>query len=180
MLLDQTALNIPADISVAIRAPDDLSDYERWQVRNWQAQTFALSETFATVDWYIFGVRDDQWVSMLEIAERVATVDQHPVALALIGSVGTVPQWRGHGYAPALLRQATSCLCHQRGLAFGLLLCMEQVVPFYERCGWQRVVAPLFYDQPSGKSQSDQHTMVYSCPNHTWPQGTIDLCGLPL
>lgn len=168
------------DLQLVIRPRADLSDYERWQVRNWQVQTFDLSEEFAAVDWYVFGIRADQWVSMLEITERTARVDQQHLMLALIGSVVTVPQWRGQGYASALLQHATTFFCQQRGVAFGLLLCMDRVVSFYERRGWQRVVEPLFYDQPTGKVLSDQNTMVYACSNLPWPQGTIDLCGLPL
>jgi hypothetical protein len=56
----------------------------------------------------VFGIRDHQWVSMLEITERSALVDQWPVDLALVGSVITVPQWRGHGYASAVLQHATT------------------------------------------------------------------------
>jgi hypothetical protein len=50
-------------------------------VRNWQAQTFDLSEAFAAVDWYVFGIRADQSVSMLEIMERTAKVDQQPTVI---------------------------------------------------------------------------------------------------
>jgi predicted acetyltransferase len=169
-----------ADFQVVIRPSADLSDYERWQVQNWQAQTFDLSEAFATVDWYVFGLRDEQWVSMLEISKRHATVGPQPIVFALIGSVVTVPQWRCHGYASAVLLHATDFLCQQPDVAFGLLLCLEGVVRFYEQRGWQQVAEPLFYDQPSGKVQSDQNTMVYICQDQKWPQGIIDLCGLPL
>ncbi len=168
------------ELQLVIRPSAELSEYEHWQVRSWQAQTFDLSEEFATVDWYVFGIRAGKWVSMLELTQRTAIVDQQPIELALIGSVVTVPQWRGQGYASAVLQHATSFFCQQRGVAFGLLLCMDGVVSFYERQGWQRVLEPLFYDQPSGKVRSDQNTMVYACHNQVWPQGMIDLCGLPL
>jgi GNAT superfamily N-acetyltransferase len=165
---------------LSIRPRADLSDYEAWQVRNWQAQTFDLSEEFATVDWYVFGMRDGQWVSMLEITERTALVDQQPIALALVGSVMTSPHWRGHGYARAVLEHATTFFCQQRSVTFGLLLCMDGLVSFYARQGWHQVTEPLFYDQPTGKVQSDQNTMIYTCQAQAWPSGTIDLCGLPV
>src|SRR5262245_31616718 len=167
-----------AEFYVVIRASAELSEYERWQVGNWQAQTFDLSEAFAAVDWYVFGIRDEQWVSMLEIAKRRAIVGAHSVILALIGSVVTVPQWRRHGYASAVLRYATTFLCQQPDVGFGLLLCLDDMATFYQQRGWQQVAEPLLYDQPSGKVQSDQNTMVYICQDLQWPQGIIDLCGL--
>jgi hypothetical protein len=57
---------------------------------------------------------------------------------------------------------------------------MDGVVSFYERQGWHQVTEPLFYDQPTGKMQSDQNTMIYTCHGQRWPSGTIDLCGLPV
>lgn len=180
MSSEPDATKAASDLQLVIRPGADLSDYERWQVRNWQAQTFDLSEEFAAVDWYVFGIRDGQWVSMLELTQRTAVVDQRPVELMLIGSVVTIAQWRRHGYASAVLQHATGFFCHQRGVAFGLLLCMDGVVSFYKRQGWRRVLEPLFYDQPGGKVQSDQNTMIYPCRNQPWPQGMIDLCGLPL
>jgi hypothetical protein len=94
MPTDMNTFPADPDLQLAIRARSDLSDYERWQVRSWQAQTFNLSETFASVDWYVFAVRDAQWVSMLEISERIVTVDERPVTVGLIGRVVTVPARR--------------------------------------------------------------------------------------
>jgi RimJ/RimL family protein N-acetyltransferase len=116
MSLGSDSSTIDPAFGLSIRPRVDLSDYGAWQVRNWQAQTFDLSEQFATVDWYVFGMRDGQWVSMLEITERTALVDQQPIVLALVGGVITVPDWRGHGYARAVLGHATTFFCQQRGV----------------------------------------------------------------
>jgi GNAT superfamily N-acetyltransferase len=165
---------------IEIRSVDSLSDYERWQIRSWQSQVFDLeSEQFSAVDWYILVSHDDHWVSMLEIVERVATVGGQPVNLGGIGSVTTLPAWRGHGFSSAALRTAATFMREELGVHFGLLLCMETVVPFYERLGWRVVEAPLVYDQPSGKLTSDQVTMILPCGESEWPKGPIDLCGLP-
>jgi GNAT superfamily N-acetyltransferase len=165
---------------IEIRAADQLSDYERWQIRAWQSQVFDLeSEQFSVVDWYLLVSHNDQWVSMLEIVERVATVDSRPVKLVGIGSVTTRPPWRGRGFSSAALQKAAAFMCEELNVEFGLLLCMETVVPFYKRLGWKVVEAPLVYDQPFGKVTSDQVTMVLPCGDRAWPAGPIDLCGLP-
>ena len=64
-------------------------------------------------------------------------------------------------------------------VAFGLLICDECMIPFYSRLGWQVVEGPLMFDQPGGKVVFDDVTMVLPCAGENWPEGTIDLCGLP-
>lgn len=166
--------------AISIRASASLSDEERWHVHARQAHIFDLSETFATVDWYIFGLYHGQWVSMLEIAQRRVFVGTQPVDIALIGSVVTRPEWQHHGYATTVLQTATAFLCQRLNLSFGLLLCLNDIVPFYQQRGWEQITESLFYTQPSGRIQSDQQTMVYCCSDQPWPRGMIDLCGFPL
>jgi aminoglycoside 2'-N-acetyltransferase I len=62
---------------------------------------------------------------------------------------------------------------------FGLLLCREQLIPFYERLGWEPVTALVFSDQPAGKMAFAGAAMVLPCSGRTWPAGIVDLCGLP-
>jgi len=65
------------------------------------------------------------------------------------------------------------------GVEFGLLVCEEDVVPFYERLGWQVVEGPLTFDQPGGQATWPAVVMVLPCGGKAWPEGMIDLCGLP-
>jgi len=62
---------------------------------------------------------------------------------------------------------------------FGLLLCREEVRPFYDRLGWICVPGPTVFDQPSGLVTWPLCTLVLALGATIWPAGTIDLRGLP-
>ncbi|MBN1976229.1 MAG: GNAT family N-acetyltransferase [Anaerolineae bacterium] len=105
--------------------------------------------------------------------------DGQPVKLGGIGGVVALPEWRGRGLGTATLERAAAFMQDELQVAFGLLICGPDMVPFYRRLGWQVVEGPLTFDQPGGKVVFDEVTMVLPCAEQEWPNGEIDLCGLP-
>ena len=93
----------------------------------------------------------------------------------------TPPDQRGHGLASYTLRQVAAFMPHEMGVAFGLLVTGLDLIPFYSRLGWQRVTAPLRFFQPDGQDKSDRIEVVMVLPltDQPWPEGPIDLGGLP-
>jgi aminoglycoside 2'-N-acetyltransferase I len=118
-------------------------------------------------------------VASLEIIERLAKVGEMPVRLGGIGGVATHPDWRRRGFASLLMQKAALFLKQEIKVDFGLLVCGEQRTQFYAGLGWQVVKGPLLIDQPSGKMALEAVIMVLPCAQQTWPEGIIDLCGLP-
>jgi aminoglycoside 2'-N-acetyltransferase I len=130
-------------------------------------------------DWHVLVWDGEELVSNVEIIERTATVDGKPVSLGGIGGVATGVEWRRRGLASAALETAQTFICEKLAVDFGLLFCSEDMIPFYGRFGWQILERPVLVDQPGGKVAFTEAVMILPVGKNEWPEGVIDLCGLP-
>lgn len=140
--------------------------------RGWQYQ-------FAEPTWYVLVQVRGEIVSQVAIFERIATVNGIPIRIAGVGGVATLPEWRRRGFASAALAGAAGFARDKIGAEFGLLICGPGLVPWYRKAGWREVSGPLIFDQPSGKVTFEDVVMILQLRNLRWPEGVIDLCGLP-
>jgi len=170
------------DASIDIRRSADLSDAETALFAQWVHDIFGEEEDkyeWAQPDWRVVVRSERQYVCHAAITERTATAGGEPVRLGGIGGVMTPPEWRGRGLAAVALRETAAFLRGKMRADFGLLLCSAGLAPFYRKLGWDCIEAPLTFDQPSGKVGWDEEVMVLPCAERSWPEGPIDLCGLP-
>jgi predicted acetyltransferase len=75
-------------------------------------------------------------VSHVEIVEPDAYVGQEAVRLGGIGGVLTLPGWHRRGLVQAGLQKAQAFMCEELNVDFGLLMCDQEMVPFYSKLGW--------------------------------------------
>jgi GNAT superfamily N-acetyltransferase len=123
---------------------------------------------------------DDRLVAHVGVMDRTIRVGGEPLEVAGVYSVMTRPADRGKGYASAALRRAAEFMRDELPRAqHGLLVCIDERVPFYGRLGWQRIDAPVEFDQPGGRQVNEINTMVLPLRGRPWPAGDVDLCGLP-
>ncbi|WP_426997853.1 GNAT family N-acetyltransferase [Pseudarthrobacter sp. N5] len=117
-------------------------------------------------------------------ARRFIGVGGREVVIAGTGGVITRAESRGIGIG----RQVLSALQEaSHGLApadFGLLGCREDVVPFYRSCGFFRVDSLIRDICPhDAMTVVGSHGPTMICagtrPVEAWPEGDIDLRGLP-
>jgi len=172
------------DIRVEIVADADMTDDDRLTVGRWSVEMFADDADFrgfswAKPDWHVMVREGAELVSCLKIMGRVGSVGGQPLRMAGIGDVMTAPEQRGKGYARAAMRAAVEFVCQRLGTEFGVLMCKPALVPFYSRFGWEVVPEPLRFEQAWGKEVSPEVTMVKLCGERRWPDGEIDLHGLP-
>ncbi len=174
------------DVLVTVRAAASLSEEERQRVDDADRRAFAGEDEGGDgyvwtpqCDWVVQVEVEGELASQVLIVGRVGTVGGLPVRLAGIGGVGTVPEWRGRGLAARALERAAAFMRDDMGADLGLLLCSEDMVPYYSRLGWQVAPGPVYFDQPSGKVAYGGVAMVLPCREQQVPAGTIDLCGLP-
>ncbi|MBN1965265.1 MAG: GNAT family N-acetyltransferase [Anaerolineae bacterium] len=120
-------------------------------------------------------------VSYLGVFERQALLNGQPLHLGGVGGVMTPVRYRGNGYSTAALRAAADFMRDVLGVPFALLVTGENMIPFYGRVGWQQVAGPLLIDQPgrTDKVTLQAVIMILALAGGSWPEGTIDLCGLP-
>jgi len=134
-----------------------------------------------TAHWHVLTFADQMPVSYLGIFERTGTVGGKPVRLGGIGGVMTPPEHRGMGYSSTALEAAAAFMRDRLGSTFGLLVTGPKLIGFYGRLGWRRVPGPIRFWQPDGVDRSDRIDVIMILPlaGEPWPDGPIDLCGLP-
>jgi hypothetical protein len=82
--------------------------------------------------------------------------------------------------ASRVLERAVEFIGKDLGCEFGFLVCGDDTVPFYERLGWQATANAFVYEQPDGITVGRLRPMVYACQDRPFPEGLLDLRGLPL
>ena len=169
---------------VRIRRCADLTTAEREQVGELLRTVFTVDEPghdwqWAIDDWDVMVWVGERLVSRLGLVERIARVGEREVRLTGVGGVGTLPDARRRGYAALALRAAERFLRDELRADFGLLICAEKRIPFYGRLGWRVVGGPVVFEQPGGKRTLAGTAMALPGTKSDWPDGVIDLCGLP-
>jgi hypothetical protein len=59
------------------------------------------------------------------------------------------------------------------------MIATERMISRYKKVGWKEVAHVLVVDQPTGKTMLNYPVMVLPVCKQKWPDGPIDLCGLP-
>jgi aminoglycoside 2'-N-acetyltransferase I len=137
---------------------------------------------YAPHDVHIIARRGASVVGHVGWERRVIGVGTADVTVAGVGGVLISPRARGDRVGARLMVRATESMAAAGDVRFGYLGCREEVVPFYESCGWHRIAAVersigrtgASVEQPVGPPiltlPLDEH-------GPAWPSGTIDLRG---
>jgi len=133
---------------------------------------------WATPDWTILCYDGDDIASFYHIVKRKVIMDGATVDAGGINNVVTCPEYRGKGLASRMLRQTESFLFEDLKCQVGLLLCSDDLVPFYERLHWYRALCPVIYQQASGEHLWKANAMLLSHHGTLTPR-SINLNGLP-
>jgi len=115
----------------------------------------------APVHWRLFLSHEDSLVSHVALTEfKVAVDDKELVVSGAVGGLLTAKSLMGNGYGNALMDQAEKHIFEELGLDFGILFCLAELVPFYERRGWKLVTKPVTLAQKSGSITWSESVMV--------------------
>ena len=167
---------------IETKAASQLTDYEKARtecVVTSSMYAYQIGTKWASADWTVMVWEDEEMVSNVHIVERTALVGGQPVRLGGIGNVSTKVEWRKRGYAAAALRVAQDFLADPLKVDFGLMQTVERLVPYYEKMGWKMVAKSVLMEQPEGRQGLSYPVLVLPVLRQDWPQGSIDLCGLP-
>lgn len=136
---------------------------------------------YAPHDVHVIASRGDETVGHIGWARRRIGVGERDVVIAGVGGVLVADTARGLRLGERLMREAVATMRDVGGIEFGYLGCREEVVPFYQSCGWRRVAAVEQSLNRTGVSSTDPPgppLLVF--PLHSspeWPDGEIDLRG---
>jgi GNAT superfamily N-acetyltransferase len=176
-------------------AETNLSPRERAEVKAFTRHTLERSDphvhpfalpadryTTSAPSWSVMVKADQQVVTHAGILYRVIQVGDTRVPVGAMSGVITLNEWRGRGYARAVLAKAAAFVAIWLWAPFALVICPREDTAFYTKLGWHVANdAPIWCDQPGGRVALTEEVAVYlSCQGDAaWPSGTIDLCGAP-
>lgn len=129
-------------------------------------------------NWTLFWLVDNKLVSFCNIVLRDVLIDGKMVEVAGLNNVITPKEHRGNKYSSILLGAFESFIFNDLDLTAGVLLCSDDLVPFYKKLNWYTVECPVYFEQPIGKKQWEANIMFLTKGNRLNPT-SIDLNGLP-
>lgn len=136
---------------------------------------------YARHDVHVIASRGDDTVGHVGWAHRGISVGEREMTIAGVGGVLVAKAARGLQLGEQLMRTVVISMGDAGGIEFGYLGCREEVVPFYQACGWMRVVAAEWSLNRTGSSSMDppgQPLLVFPLGSSSdWPEGEIDLRG---
>lgn len=138
-----------------------------------------VSDTeWACPDWTIIYYENKEIATFYNIVERNIIVDGEKVKIAGINNVITPKKFRGKGYASKLLRETEYILFKKLDCKMGILLCADNMIPFYALLNWYKVDSDIYFEQSSGQKIWSANVMLLTKDKKINPN-KIDLNGLP-
>ncbi|PQZ57391.1 MULTISPECIES: GNAT family N-acetyltransferase [unclassified Microbacterium] len=137
---------------------------------------------YAPHDFHLIARLGDDVVGHVGWARRTIGVGAAEVVVAGVGGVLISPRARGRRAGARLMAHAAASMADSGDIEFGYLGCREEVVAFYESCGWHRVSAAEHSMDRAGQPTTQPPglpilTLALDSPPRRWPEGTIDLRG---
>lgn len=133
---------------------------------------------WATPDWTIIQHVNNEIVTFYHIVLREILIDGENFKISGINNVITPMEFRGKGYSSKTLRETEHLIFDDFDCDLGLLLCADELIPFYERLNWYSVNCPVFFEQSTGQKLWNANTMLLTKKEKLYPK-IINLNGLP-
>ena len=143
-------------------------------VAAWPGRSFE----WAARQWSVIVWNDERTLALAHagVLDRNVRLNQTIVKVGGIGGVMTHPEFRHQGIAKAAINRSVEFFRERGDFDFALLVCKPELIPFYERLGWQQFLGKLLVTQ---RGQSTEFTfnlpMIYSIRGQTEYEGVIDL-----
>ncbi len=167
---------------IEVKSAGDLSKFEKARqdcVVTSSLYFFLNGTKWASADWTVMVWEDEDLVTNVHIVERTVKVGDQAVKLGGIGNVATKVEWRKRGYARSALATAQDFLKDPLKVDFGMMIATEPMISRYEKLGWTVAARSMLVDQPDGRTTLNYPVMILPVCRQDWPEGAIDLCGLP-
>jgi predicted acetyltransferase len=172
-------------ISISIEKSSTLQPALRLQIDACTKEEFSNVEivqqyTWSEPDWTVIVKEGAALASFLHIVEREVLFDGKAKKVAGINNVITPAAHRGKGYATDALSEAQRMMFKRLNVDCGLLLCSDDLVPYYEKLGWYPADCPLTFTQPDKKKHTwKAQAMLLVANGKQLKPKTIDLQGFP-
>ncbi len=169
-------MNLNIEITLASDLPQqtrDLLDEMYQREFSWDKMVYAESQ------WFVIGTFNKRIIGQVGVLKREISVGENPLWTGGIHGVVTDPEHRCRGVASVLMGRSVDFIRDALNLSFGLLTCNPRLEAFYNKLGWKTAKEPCVFEQPDGPRSCGGLTMIIECGSKPWPEGRIDLRGLP-
>lgn len=123
---------------------------------------------------------DEKLVSHIGLITREGTCDGETYLIGGIGGVQTHPDARGKGYAGKGIQHGVNFLTDTLNVDFSLLVCRDELIPYYGRLGWTLFEGDMLVRQTSGTEKfTFNHPMLIAGTKPIPSCKVIDLQGEP-
>lgn len=130
--------------------------------------------------WTVLLVNEDNdVVTFYNIIERICRFDEVPIKVVGINNLITPLKFRGLGYGSQIMETFGKLLFDELNAEYGLLLCADDLISFYDRFSWYNTESIVRFDQPDGKKIWQANVMLLTRQRTKLYPQEIDLCGLP-
>jgi predicted N-acetyltransferase YhbS len=181
-----------ADLRLRLVPEAELTEDDHARIRGLLVAAFPeYAELFAVDSWW--GARpeyrlwleeaDRSLLAHLEFERRTVLVGDQEVPIAGTGEVAVHPTRQGQGLGCRLMHELRRILRTEVPASFGFLGCRDEVVDFYEHTGWVRIDRPTRYLRPNDTAWvtdlGPNLILPALAPADAWPDGDVDLRGMP-
>lgn len=173
---------IQKNMTVSIRIEKTLTDEERRTLFEWGQNIFGVEDMlfrWRPKDWHFLVENDGQVLSHVGVLKTTVRVKQQDIAVGGIGGVVSVPEAQGRGHVHAAMSRAAEFMRDHLQVEFGMLFCLQRLMPFYERQSWHLLDDIVEFDQPTGKVVSPFCVMALPLADRQWPAGKVELGDWP-
>ena len=133
---------------------------------------------WASPDWTIILYENEEIATFYNIVERVIRVDGKSLKIGGINNVITPPAFRKRGFATKTLSETRHLIFDELDCEMGVLLCADDLIPFYQRLGWYKVDCPVYFEQHDGTKLWGANAMFLSEVDQIVPK-EVHLAGWP-
>ena len=167
-------------LTVEIKPDEDLPSERKAALdRMFESEFGHHSLIYDLPSWHTMGILDGNLVGRVGILKRTISLGKELIQLGGVCGVVTAPEFRGRGIGGALVDESVAFIMNSLSLPFALLTCRSELEAFYQRLGWKTVKGPTVFAQPDGVRTCKGLTMITELGSRAWPEGPIDLRGLP-
>jgi len=169
-------------LSVEIRFAETLTDEQKVAIFGWGKDIFGVEDKlyrWTPKEYHFVTEEDGRPLSHVGLLKTVVKAGGRDVTVAGIGGVVTRPEAQGRRYVHAMMQRAAKFMCEELKVDAGMLFCLQRLMSFYARQGWQLLEVETEFEQPTGRVVSPYRVMVLPCGDFEWPAGRVEVAGLP-
>lgn len=172
--------------SYSLRLVADLDEEQRAGIKALKEAVYPPEEyaddpvrrrEWRTAQWCVLVTDEDMVASYTGIVIVDGEANDEPVEIGGLGGIATHPDHRGRGLARSSIDIALQHMMDS-GVDFALLVCRDQLVPYYEALGW-RLFAGTTTNRQWGETEvfTFNRVMLIDVAGPSPESGTIDVAG---